>query len=402
MICSRALVLSSILAASVAALPLGCSETTIVDTPWDGAIPSGFAPLPIRSGALVAFVTNSFSDTISVVDLETRSVVAQRPVGRSAVDVDGPHHLAIDEARGEILVPLSYPAATASPGRHAAHASSERSGYVQRLRLRDLAILGEQRIDPNPGDVIFDARTRTLVVSHFNLTAAFARDAGETRGTLAWFQVPTEAGTPLPSPAKVPTCRAPHGLVGSADGLSFFVACYGDDAVAKVSATSFEVLALWPVGSGTLVGRVTYGPYSVALSPDGLRLAVGCTDSKDVRMLDASSGRLLATLPTDGAAFFPRWEVAGAALAVPVQAPDEVLLFDEASANVFVRRPTIRLDERCLKPHEVHPLDGASMAVVCEGDHVASGTIAFFTDMALTTSVPVGVYPDRMVPLRWP
>ena len=90
MICSRALVLSSILAASVAALPLGCGETTIVDTPWDGAIPSGFAPLPIRSGALVAFVTNSFSDTISVVDLETRSVVAQRPVGRSAVDVDGP------------------------------------------------------------------------------------------------------------------------------------------------------------------------------------------------------------------------------------------------------------------------------------------------------------------------
>ena len=379
-----------------------CTSTDVVDVPWDGAVPSGFTNLPVAAGTLVGLVTNSYSDTISVVDLRSHQVVAERPVGRNPIDLDGPHHLAFDPVRGELFVALSYPAGTASPGLHAAHASSERPGFVQRLRLRDLAILDDRRVDPNPGDVMFDPVSRELVVSHFNLNTAFSADAGEPRGTLAWFALTANASDAPPFATKKATCRAPHGLAGSVDGLSFFVACYGDDAVAKVSATSFEVLALWPVGSGTLVGRVTYGPYFVALSPDGLRLAVGCTDSKDVRMLDANSGRLLATLPTDGAAFFPRWGVAGAALAVPVQAPDEVLLFDEASTNVFVRRPTIRLDERCVKPHEVHPLDGASMAVVCEGDHVASGTIAFFTDMALTASVPVGVYPDRMVPLRWP
>ena len=379
-----------------------CTSTDVVDVPWDGAVPSGFTNLPVAAGTLVGLVTNSYSDTISVVDLRSHQVVAERPVGRNPIDLDGPHHLAFDPVRGELFVALSYPAGTASPGLHAAHASSERPGYVQRLRLRDLAILDDRRVDPNPGDVMFDPVSRELVVSHFNLNTALSADAGEARGTLAWFALTVNASDAPPFATKKATCRAPHGLRASADGSAFFVACYGDDTVAKVSTATHEVVATWPVGGGGLPGRVTYGPYSVALSPDGSRLAVGCTDSKDVRILDATTGRLLATLPADGAAFFPSWDAGGATLAVPVQTPDAVLFFDETAPNTFVKSHTVRFDAACTKPHELRPLDDVTVAVVCEGDHVAPGSIGFVTTSGVAATVPVGVYPDRLLALVWP
>ncbi len=394
--------LAPLLLATATAATTGCNTTSIVDQPWDGAVPNGFTNLPITSGAFVGFVTNSYSDTISVVDLRSKTVIAERPVGRNPIDVDGPHHLAFDPVRGELFVALSYPAATTSTGLHAAHASSERPGYVQRLRLRDLAILDDRRVDPNPGDVVFDSVSRELVVSHFNLNTAFSPDAGESRGTLAWFALTASAADAPPVATKAPTCRAPHGLRPSADGTAFFVACYGDDTVAKVSTTTRQVLATWPVGAGGLPGRVTYGPYSVALSPDGSRLAVGCTESKDVRVLDATTGRLLATLPTDGAAFFPSWDAAGATLAVPVQGPDALLFFDETAPNTFTKSHTVRFDAACTKPHEIRAIDDATVAVVCEGDHVAPGAIAFVTTAGVGAIVPVGVYPDRLLAMVWP
>ena len=397
--------LASLLGIALAVGAGSCGTTAIVDLPWDGSISSGFRRFNIAPGRRIGVVTNSFSDTISLVDLDTRAVVDERPLGRSAVDLDGPHHVAIDTDRGELFVALSYPARSASEGLHAAHAASVRPGYVQRLRLRDLAILGEQRIDPNPGDIFFAPKTRTLVVSHFNLTRAFAGDAGPSRdqlGTLAWFSLPASGDEALPVATKVPTCRAPHGLAASADGNTVFVACYGDDTVVKVRADTKTVVASFVVGSNAFPLRVTYGPYSVVLSPDGLRMAVGCTDSKDLRILDTETGAILSVIPTDGPAFFPRWGVGGAALAALSQSPDQVIFLSEDSPNSFRRRSVLHLDDRCIKPHELSPLDDTSAAVVCEGDHVNPGSIAFISPNEILGVAQVGVYPDRMATLRWP
>ena len=41
-------------------------------------------------------------------------------------------------------------------------------------------------------------------------------------------------------------------------------------------------------GSGSIYDP-TYGPYSMAMSPDGKTIAIGSTASKDVRFLDVDS-----------------------------------------------------------------------------------------------------------------
>ena len=64
----------------------------------------------------VGFVTNSFSDTVDVFRMDPLLRLARYPVGRIPLDVDGPHHLVIDKARGALYVALSYPQVFATGG----------------------------------------------------------------------------------------------------------------------------------------------------------------------------------------------------------------------------------------------------------------------------------------------
>src|SRR4029453_3777947 len=99
-------------------------------------------------------VSNSTSDTISLLDLTKGEVIGSAPVGRDPVDLDGPHHVAVDRTKGFVYVAPASPAAPVAPGPHASHGSSSRDGFVQKLALDDLRVLGEVRVDPNPGDIV--------------------------------------------------------------------------------------------------------------------------------------------------------------------------------------------------------------------------------------------------------
>ncbi len=392
-----------------------CTRTETDETikhvydPYDGppAYPNQRPQFTLPAGDL-GVVSNNGSDTVSLLDLEAGSVIGSAPVGRDPVDLDGPHHVAVDRGKGVAYVALAYPAPAIAPGPHASHGSSSRDGFVQELALDDLRILGEVRVDPNPGDIVMSEDGSKLVVSHFDLKKALTTgDLDSRRATVAIVDPSTLAARGSPDPKRILTCVAPHGVALSRpDAKTAYVACYGEDAIAVVDlgGTAADVVRV-PVGPGAVTsGAPTYGPYSAVLSPSGDRIAVGNTESNDVRFFNVASATMEAlVIPTGGAPYFPAWSADGKILVIPTQKPDGVTIVDAESGNVLASR-SFQTGE-CIAPHEIDfSSDGATLFVVCEGDHTTPSAILALDPASLTTSatMTVGAYPDRLAIARAP
>ena len=389
---------------------LGCTRTETDEPivysydPYTGpaAYPNRRPQLTAPNGDL-GLVSNNGSDTVSALDLVNNKVLGSAPVGRDPVDGDGPSPLAGDRAKGFAYVALTYPAPVLTPGAHSAHGSSSRSGFVQKLALDDLRILGEVRVDKNPGDVVLSEDGSRLVVTHFDLNKALhpGLKLQEKRATLAVIHPDQILPAGSPDPVQITTCIAPHGVALSRpDGKLAFAACYGEDAIAVVDVTdpSAAVLRI-PVGdSPGEPGQPSYGPYSAVLSPTGARLVVGNTESKDVRLFDVTSKTMLPLIiKTQGAPFFVAWSSDEKSLYIPTQSPDTLLVADVGTGDVVTSRTFDKAT--CKLPHEaVFSTDGATLYVVCEGDHVTPSVILALDPSTLETkaTMPVGVYPDRL------
>jgi DNA-binding beta-propeller fold protein YncE len=391
---------------AAAALAAGCADPDphLVHEydPFTGsAYPDQRPPIAVPPGGL-GVVTDSLSDTLSLLDLGAGERIASVPVGRDPVGLDGPHHIAVDLAGGAVYVGLSYPDLGAT-GPHASHGSSLQPGYAQRLALSDFEVLGQVRVDESPGDIVLSEDGARLVISHFDLRRALQNpgDLEKARATLAVLDPETIAAAGSPAPARITTCVAPHGVALSRpDGALAFVACYGEDAIAIVDLDAGEVEQLVPVSPAAgAPGHPSYGPYAAVLSPDGATLAIGSTVSKDVRFLDVASRSIdpCCTAPTLGAPFFPAWSEDGALLYVPTQAPDAIAVLDVAAGGQEVARRDFAADE-CVAPHLVQRYGAGALLVVCEGDHQQPGRVLWLDRATLTTerAADVGVYPDGL------
>lgn len=385
----------------LATVHCGDRESQQRDVPFDGAAweepASPFAPPPMGAG----LVTDSLSDTLSVVDLGSGEVLRTVRLGRNPVDIDGPHHVVVDPAGGVAYVALSYPI-PGGIGPHAGHGSSQALGWVQRLSLADLSVEAEIRVAKNPGDLVVTPDGSRLIVSHFDLARSTAVDADResARAAIAVIDAAAWRGGATPQPRLIPVCVAPHGMALSPDGAFLLVACYGEDAIAVVDLAT-ESVELVPVGAGGGFGIVAYGPYALTISPDGARLAVSGLTSKDVRLFDLEGGTLVPAgdpvlLP--GAAYFASWSTDGTTLWVPYQAPDGVARIEFGSPSQVELFP-LGMGAGCLLPHEVEVLGPDRLAVVCEGDHTERGALALLEvpGLEVVFSTPVGVFPDSIV-----
>jgi YVTN family beta-propeller protein len=396
---------------ATAACVAGCEADeapVTVYAPYAGgpAYPNKRPKIALPSGD-VGFTSDNGSDTVTVLDLERGEVIATVPVGRSPVDRDGPHHLAIDPAAGVLYVALAYPPLTFLPGPHSVHGSSVRSGWVQKLALDDLRVLGEVRVDANPGDIVATGDGGRVVVSHFDLQKALANpgDPDAQRSTLALIDPAAVLREGSAEPERISTCVAGHGVALSPpDGREAYVACYGEDAVAVVDTVSGEVERVLVGDGGGVIGAPTYGPYSAVLAPGGDRLAVGNLESRDVRFLALPSRALDAlTIDTGGSPYFPAWAADGSRLYVPTQGPDALVVLDPVSGAEIARRGFDGDD--CVLPHEAAlASDEGALHVVCEGDKASPGAVVTLDPDTLATraTMPVGVYPDRLVIIRAP
>jgi len=346
-------------------------------------------------------VANNGSDGLTLLDLEALAVVGSAPAGRDPVDLDGPHHVAVDRGRGVVFTALAYPTPTTAPGPHAAHGASQRPGQVLKLALEDFRPLGAVRTDTNPGDIVLSQDGRRLLVSHFDLLRATRSPELEAqRATLAILDPDLIRGDAAVAPRFVTTCVAPHGVALSRPaGELAFVACYGEDALAIVDTSEGGAEpVLVSVGPGGTTGNPLYGPYSAVLSRDGRSVALGNTESNDVRFLDVATRSMLSTtLPCDGSPYFPAWSADDRRLFVPTQNPDALLVFELGSDRPLRRRSFGR--DECERPHEVtFSSDDSTLFLVCEGDHVTNSVVLALDPETLETltSLPVGVYPDRL------
>lgn len=366
------------------------------------AAPASVPPAPLSFALPTgpwALVSDNGSDELSVIDLTANVEVGRVPVGLSPLDVDGPHHLAIDRVHGVVYVALAYPAQAAT-GPHAAHGSSTTPGKVLRLSLASFEREEIGRVDDNPGDIVLSDDATRLVVTHFDLLKATenAGDLPAERATVALFGAPS-----LAAPTMITTCVAPHGIALSpGDGRYGYAACYGEDAIAVIDfADPTGTPELVPVGpSPGRPGAPNYGPYAAVASPDGSLVLVGDTEGKDLRVFDATTRTMRsAVYQMDGGVFFPVMAADGATIFTVSQVPD-VLAKVTLGADGFslVKQRGFSADE-CQLPHEARiVLGGRELLVVCEGDHVKDGTVVVIDPDTLATRavIPVGVYPDRV------
>jgi DNA-binding beta-propeller fold protein YncE len=340
----------------------------------------GPAPYPSTRAKLLlpdgdfALVPSSASDTLTLVDLGSGKPTFASPVGRDPVTLDGPHQIVADRARGVAYAVLSYPGSAANAGQHS-HGASNVPGWVQVLALDDLRAVGELRVDPNPGEIALSDDGQRLVVTHFDLTAASNAQASieARRASLAVVDPRTIQAFGTPEPDKLLVCVAPHGVALShPDGAKAFVACYGEDVVAIVDLvdTSAPVVRV-PVAASVLpdppVGPPSFGPYAVALSPNGARIAVSNRDAKELRFLDTAKASMEAlVVPLLGSPYFAAWSADGARVFVPTRGLDALSLVDAASGAVL--RSKVFDVATCAQPLEaIAAADPGVVFVVCEG-----------------------------------
>src|SRR5688572_22785540 len=130
----------------------GCGESgppASADVTW----PTNRSYPDVSQGNML-LITNSFSDTITVIDADTFEVFPEIHVGLNPVDLEGPHHVIADPQAEYYYTALSNAVTITGSGPHGAHGSGTVDGYALKFRTRDHALVGRVRIDRNPGDVI--------------------------------------------------------------------------------------------------------------------------------------------------------------------------------------------------------------------------------------------------------
>jgi YVTN family beta-propeller protein len=385
-------------------LPLfaGCDDTTEVASyprfPYEG---DAFVATPLvwQWPQRWALVTDSFSDTLTLVDRDTLQTVATVPVGLIPLDVDGPHHAALDPLGEALYVPLSYPLLAGAIGPHNGHGESLRDGQLLRLDPLTLRRTQAMAIDPSPGDITVLA-DRQVVVSHFDLATAQEPGASlqQRRGILTVTNPDLiAAGKP---PKRMRSCLLPHGMASS--GSTVWISCYGEDSLASVDlSVAKPVVTIHPLAPVVgAPGQPLLGPYSAVRQPGGDLLAVGCRESRDLRLFSMSKAAPVGTgVPLPGAAFFAAWSSDGKTLWAPSQGFDALARIDLASGEVTAQRI---LGADCVRPHEVQveaTAGGDRIWLVCEGDTLSPGNLLLVDPQTLQTvaDIPVGVYPDRLI-----
>ncbi len=366
------------------------------DVPYDGAPWTSPRPEHPIDKAVVAVVTNSGSDTISLLDLGSNAVVATMAVDLDPIDNDGPHHAVIDPAGEFLYSPFAYPVPTLALGPHSGHGESNTPGVLVKLRMRDLGRVAALTVSDNPGDVAMTPDGAIVIVSHFDLKRA---TQGMAKGAaLEALRAPLSivSADKLKLLAEPSPCIAAHGMAMSKDGKTLYLACYGEDAIGKIGLSNPAVptVELLPLGPTLVRPPISLGPYFVTLSDDGALLVVSESDGKALRRFDLSTNKTTARLPLPGSVFGPAMTEDGAAWLVPVQQPDSVVRVSTATFTDEKTRPLTKA-EGCERPHQIARRAGRYF-LVCEGDHVGNGSILELDPVTLATirTFNVGAYPD--------
>jgi DNA-binding beta-propeller fold protein YncE len=366
----------------------GCKKKPVTQTPG--------ASISIPT-AQAAYTTDNGSDALSVIDLDG-TLVQSVAVNVDPDEAEAPHHLAVDARAGLAFVALSFPAPPKKKkDPHGSHGNAESIGQLARLDLKTLAVRDLRPLEFNPGDILLTHDRTRVLVTHFDMKRAMNVAAkGGTAGSMFASLMVWDART-LDLIGKRPVCVAPHGTITTKDDRFAIVACYGSDELVIVDLTTPSLKsARYPLGAAQgLAGAPSYGPYSVALAPDGRRVVVATLEASDVRVFDLESRSFLPEKTTflRARAFFPAF-IDDERVLVPTQAPDGLVRIHLERGAIEHR---VQFDsDTCRAPHAVRRNPADRTFVVCEGDQKGPGSVIEVDAESLTVlrKWVVGVYPD--------
>jgi hypothetical protein len=190
---------------------------------------------------------------------------------------------------------------------------------------------------------------------------------------------------------RVPVCAVPSAIGFNGDGSRVFVACTGEESIAVVDSASGEVLSRVPT-SAAMANKI----YALVTDPAHDRLLVSNQLSRSVSVFDLNdTPNLLSTQHVLGVPMFAVL-LSDTTLAVPFQNPSGAALFDVTTGEQLVAIQYSDAD--CANPAEFSLSSDSRLRLVCEGDHYRPGAVVEVDPgtLAISASVPVGLYPERM------
>lgn len=348
--------------------------------------------------------TNGADDTVSLFDLSRLGQpdlgeLARVPVGLDPVQLEGPHHAALDPSGELYYVGISNYAPGSGSGPHGAQGTGTADGHVLKIRSSDNKRIASVRVDRNPGDLAADAAGRKLYVTHYDVLRIIevARKGGPASEMDARLAVIDAATMTLEK--MVPLCPAPHGLAFSPDGTRLYAACHSDEvAVVQLDDPAHPVRRVRVGFDARGATNPKHAPYALAVSPTTGEVWISCLASRQVRVLDPSTLTVddFRTVYLVGLPGFGDFTSDGATVYVPHQGTDRIAVIDAQSS--FLDREIVLPLADCQNVHAFRLAPGGRFGlVVCEGNHTLPGSILVL-DMnaggAVVSATPVGVYPD--------
>src|SRR5262245_12768200 len=125
-------------------------------------------------GAGRLLVTNSIDDTASLFDLAKLgqpdfAELARIPVGLNPVELEGPHHGAVDPSGEYYYVNISNYVPGAGGGPHGPRGTGLANGYVLKYRTSNNELVAYQEVDRSPGDLTISADGKELYITHYDI-----------------------------------------------------------------------------------------------------------------------------------------------------------------------------------------------------------------------------------------
>ncbi|MFN0015123.1 MAG: PKD-like domain-containing protein [Saprospiraceae bacterium] len=246
---------------------------------------------PLGTG--LAYITNNTSNTVSVIDLATNTVVATIPVG---------------------IFPYGV---SMSPDGNLVYVTNTISGTVSVIDAATNTVLATVPVGINPQGIAVSPDGSLVLVAN---TGSFNISMLETNTNTVLYTVPTPgvfstgvafhptgfqayiagsnrvlvldviAGTIT---ASIPVGGGAFGVSVSPDGTRVYVACANTDNLYVLDAATNVVLTTVPLGDA---------PSGVVVSPDGSRVYIANENGGTISVLDAATNTIVATIPVSGGA----------------------------------------------------------------------------------------------------
>lgn len=227
---------SSVIAAAAQSGPTVTATIAV----GDGPAAVVFSP----NGAFV-YVSNSGSNSVSVINAATRAVIATIPVGSNPSGV------------------------VFSPNGNYAYAVNSGSNSVSVINTTTRTVVATIPVGSAPLGAAVSPNGRYLYV------------ANEGSGTVSVIDTTTNAVV-----RSVSVGSAPWGVVANPNGKYVYVTNAGSDTVSVINTATNTVTSTIPVGAA---------PWGIAISPDGSR--VYDADINTVSVINATTGSFVATIP---------------------------------------------------------------------------------------------------------